>query len=596
MALNWIFSQAKDDLKKDLEEDLEDDLEIVDPKDAVDAPPDATAGSEKTLPIRVGMKDDFVDLQAPKNSGGVMLPYTIQTHLGMGYRGTSQDRVIWLPHYCPTLNRVMLQSKDSPLPHAAISSWLDYTKLQPSPRIAEIAANCIRLNSCVHTAEENVEMKAKVARYGANIDAFRTGCTTQHLKDYITFRKRIDLEQAAGLVVSAIHADGLVNEAADLVNELGGILGTSCMWLMESDMPGYGSKQDKIFNFAKKIASRCDTAKTASTSAKQAATAIRNNPNTTNYAFLVPILLQIRCTEPEDRCLVIPEWMFEEANLPIPDHHARFFAHAQELGVLESGGHSALRDGRLHPEAPRDESSIVLSRKAYRSLQRRINRLYQYWKPEAQFRRAIDNIEARVLYGTGWIEKAVLETTSVPRIAYYFFQFQRRFQRRIVGWSWGGGEGVPYGFFEKGVGATYYQNNTAIQSSFEQVLRRIAGLEGESVNMYEGNTVDLIDETCLLMKRYVDLYGQGNKENLVFKKGVRGGSGRGPVDLYNLLCDVLKQLKDRAQDEWILKVPGPVHKFLAKDIMSWNDSWQDDAFANGKIPGWEPWLKEKGLM
>ena len=47
MAQNWMFSQAKDDLINDMEEDLEDDLEIVDPKDAVDAPPEATAGSEQ---------------------------------------------------------------------------------------------------------------------------------------------------------------------------------------------------------------------------------------------------------------------------------------------------------------------------------------------------------------------------------------------------------------------------------------------------------------------------------------------------------------------------------------------------------------------
>ena len=26
--------------------------------------------------------------------------------------------------------------------------------------------------------------------------------------------------------------------------------------------------------------------------------------------------------------------------------------------------------------------------------------------------------------------------------------------------------------------------------------------------------------------------------------------------------------------------------------MSWNNSFADDAFANGKVPGWEPWLTE----
>jgi len=106
----------------------------------------------------------------------------------------------------------------------------------------------------------------------------------------------------------------------------------------------------------------------------------------------------------------------------------------------------------------------------------------------------------------------------------------------------------------------------------------------------------LIDETCLLMKEYVDVYGAGNTQNLTFKKGVRGGSGRGPVDEYNLLCDVLARLRGRARDEGITDYPGPTFKFLAKDIMSWNNAWADDAFANGRKAGWEDWVVKRGLV
>lgn len=83
-----------------------------------------------------------------------------------------------------------------------------------------------------------------------------------------------------------------------------------------------------------------------------------------------------------------------------------------------------------------------------------------------------------------------------------------------------------------------------------------------------------------LMKSYVRLYGDGDRNKLVFQRGVSGGSGRGPVDEYNLLCDVLKTLCGKAKDLG-LEMPGPVRKFLAKDIMAWNEAFGDDAFAGG---------------
>jgi hypothetical protein len=124
------------------------------------------------------------------------------------------------------------------------------------------------------------------------------------------------------------------------------------------------------------------------------------------------------------------------------------------------------------------------------------------------------------------------------------------------------------------------------------VLADIAGLStAETLE----DILALLDQTCLLMKRYVDVYAQGFKENLVFQKGKTGGSGRGTVDEYNLLCDILNQLKDRAKTEGINPIPGPVYKFLAKDIMHWNNAWEDDAFASGKVHGWELYLIERGL-
>ena len=73
-----------------------------------------------------------------------------------------------------------------------------------------------------------------------------------------------------------------------------------------------------------------------------------------------------------------------------------------------------------------------------------------------------------------------------------------------------------------------------------------------------------VKQTCLLMKEYVDVYGQGQREN--------------------------------AKDQGLNEVPGPVHKLLAKDIMHWSNAWGDDAFVDEKISGWEVWLRERSLL
>lgn len=88
------------------------------------------------------------------------------------------------------------------------------------------------------------------------------------------------------------------------------------------------------------------------------------------------------------------------------------------------------------------------------------------------------------------------------------------------------------------------------------------------------------------------LYAKGNQTKLVLVRGVRCGSGRGAVDTYNLLCDLLRSICKDERSEGLNK-PGKVHKFLAKDIMGCNNSFADDAFANRKVPGWEPWLAER---
>ncbi|ODV63451.1 uncharacterized protein ASCRUDRAFT_95556 [Ascoidea rubescens DSM 1968] len=73
--------------------------------------------------------------------------------------------------------------------------------------------------------------------------------------------------------------------------------------------------------------------------------------------------------------------------------------------------------------------------------------------------------------------------------------------------------------------------------------------------------------------------------------------GRGPTPFYNNLVTLARRIErliNDLQDEEF-KI-GKLRKFLAIDIMKygWDCSFDDDAFANGFIPGWYYYLKDRG--
>ncbi|KAF2108572.1 hypothetical protein BDV96DRAFT_587448 [Lophiotrema nucula] len=413
-----------------------------------------------------------------------------------------------------------------------------------------------------------------VQRYAANLSALRAGTTIDDIKQYIRTRTRFDLEQAAAVVVSAFVNHDRVEDAVRLVGELGTLLATSCMWVE----PGVVHPMSKGPATAiEKIGLRLQ---------QSAAKQRRDIPLATTLQDLVPLLLRVRRRKPTDRCLHIPQWMFDAAGIEPPTHFKTFFEQVQE-----QGGMATHLKGSINPTAPAPSDVIVLSRKHFIHIQRRIYRLFQFWKLDIALRRKIKDLEDKVLYAGNWIEAQVFQTEDVALLCHYLFYFQRCLQRKVVsdmGWS---------SFLAKGEGAKLYQNNLRLKSTFEDALLAIAesNEEGIIVAMGGDDTLGLIDECCLLMKEYVDIYGAGRTENLTFKPGEHSGSGRGPVDEYNLLCDILAQLRQQAKDEGITDVPGLVYKFLAKDIMRWNNAWGDDAFANGRKAGWEDWVIKRGL-
>ena len=68
---------------------------------------------------------------------------------------------------------------------------------------------------------------------------------------------------------------------------------------------------------------------------------------------------------------------------------------------------------------------------------------------------------------------------------------------------------------------------------FEEDLSNFAGQSGLPIGRQD--VAALIGKCCLLMEEYVQAFGDGKKENLTFKHGKWGGTGRGPVDQYNML-------------------------------------------------------------
>ncbi|KAF2276481.1 uncharacterized protein EI97DRAFT_433315 [Westerdykella ornata] len=511
----------------------------------------------------------------------VRLPYTLQTRWGMvlDKGAPAQLRipqgVVWLQIDNEEGTETGPSSTASGLTQAledaiVLDKMKDLRDYQPPEIVIQKAAEYLRATEMRGTCTQVPVHSRKLKRFAANLAACSSKVSKEDLKSYIRTRTRFDLEQAAAIVVSAIREHGSLDDALRLVRELGTVLATSCMWVeWDQVLPQSKSATGKTQRLGEKLQ-------------QSAAHMGQKIPAASDHRDLVKLLMRVRRYKTDDRCLLIPQWMFSEAEIDAPDHFKVEFTDNQHPPAKAVPGR--------YPLAKREEDSIVVSKKHFRNLQRCIFRLFPFWKPEINLRRRIRKLEDNVLYGCSWIEDRVLNTDDIALLCHYFFYFQRRLQRKVVsivgGWS----------FLAKDEGKKLYQNNIAIRSTFEDVLQDIAESEekGILVAMGRDDTLRQIDETCLLMKEYVDIFGGGKTENLVFKEGVRGGSGRGPVDDYNLLCTILAQLREDARYEGVEDLPGPTRKFLAKDILHWNNAWGDDAFA-GAEPGWKAWIHKRGL-
>lgn len=542
----------------------------------------------------------------------IQLPYTLQTWAGMVMSG-GLPAVHWLDdsttksgetlekHKIVTLPRIGAAMQDGLLEKMQffttndkwhIRAFQDYVETNwfdashdaiPETVVACLRANCRPKKDLIRGSDRDKN------RFIANVLACMNQKNDIHrLMTFMKNRNRLSLEQAAAAVVSAFVNHGRLDDAEVLVRELTGVLAVSHMKesldMTVSRNTLANSAAEAFAHAAAKALVCCS--KAVERRGELAVEAPRN------YHDYIQLLLRVRSVRPrtKHRCLYIPRWIFEAAGIEPTGGHA-VHLNEYQAALEEKGQLLDVLKGYMWPENVAEHDSIVLSKHMFRILQRSIFRLYHFWDPVVRLRRRVRELEDQVLYASTWIDQQLRETDDVAKVAFWFFAYQRRLQLKVVSddqWT---------RFLTKGEGSLLYQNSMKLKSTFEQTLARIAGLELDSlIRAGSQDTLALIDETCVLMKNYVDVYGQGRKENLVFQQGVRGGKGRGAVDEYNMLCVILRDLKLRAKDEGMEDLPGPVYKFLAKDIMHWNKSWDDDAFANGRVHGWEEWVVKRHLV
>lgn len=419
-----------------------------------------------------------------------------------------------------------------------------------------------------------------------NFEACSMLVTKDNLLDYISHGKRLDTEQAVAMVIAYLQhsfsgdaslehgseddfEEEKVSAVDQLINDPGTVemLHKTCMWREKEDFDLHGDSRDlAIISKKNKILMLLGEDVT------------HGGPSTTEFTKRLLNLRRRRQKLGNTQHLVLPDEL-------MPDH----------VGSDNPWRLSNHYKHGTHAEVAAESPELIP-----KNLFRRIQRLLvEMGPPSDDTSRYVYDVQ-EFIKSSGRISGqriAVLRKSTDPyAIAYSFITAQRHCQLKVVsdhGWK---------RFLIKGEGAFLLQNRPNVLTSFEDILVRHATdlVALTAVSCPQGlrdhfsTGTDILKRTrtvCELMERYVETFAPGgNMENLVFDPHVRGGSGRGPVDFYNALCDELADCRNRAKAAGLKLQIAPVHKFLAKDIMAWNDAWKDDAFAAGKEPGWLEYL------
>lgn len=481
------------------------------------------------------------------------------------------------PPLLPTLQTYvgMVTNNGEPAARAQYSPKIDHSIL------IDVKARAKRLR-ILSVAYNDLEAKYPKWRIDNNFEACALPVSEEELLRYIASGKRVDTEQAAAMAIGYLatryESDGPKPKESDdfedsghsiaqeLINDpsIVHMFKNTCMWRQANDLEIFGDphdvsrreKQRKIFMMldVDTLHDYNDDLTFTSTLKK-----IRRKRSKLNNSQHLTLPAAILCTDE------LEQWRLD-------------------------------KDYRIHRQNPIPGTDLkVISRAKFISIQRLLHGLEGAHDPTSVYVRDVRTLISE----SGSLSPARLaalrQSTDPAAIAYSFVAAQRRFQRKVVsdaGWT---------RFLIKGEGAFVLQNRPDVLTSFEDILvRHATDLRAlTAVSCPQGvrdcfnSRQDIEDRSfkvCEMMERYVDTFGGGRTDNLVFSRDSMGGSGRGPVDLYNALCDELADCRRRAKAAGFDLGIGHAQKFLAKDIMAWNDAWADDAFAGGKVPGWVEYL------
>lgn len=323
---------------------------------------------------------------------GVQPPYTPHSSVGMVFENGRPEKrqppfIPCLPCLGPTDETLEIRGR---IRFPEIKDFGQYRCHDWSKGlITDTVIECLRLNRRPPNSNGRT---GSHDRFKGNVTACRSRITADDLRRLIATKTRLDLEQAAGFVVAAFIHENRVEDAAELVQELEGVLATSCMWTDDGVPPAsrgtavLGVKHlcEKLPRWCARIGVQVDAPQTMSA--------------------LIHLLLRFRRHAPQDRCLHVPAWMFEESGLEPPDYTKAFVTTEFPF-----------------PTHSHTEDVIILSRKTFRALQRCIFRLFRFWKPECRLPRDIDTLKEQVLFATDWVEKVTRESKDIAKLCYYFF-------------------------------------------------------------------------------------------------------------------------------------------------------------------------------
>lgn len=392
-----------------------------------------------------------------------------------------------------------------------------------------------------------------------NLETCAQKITASDLLAYIKASKRLDVEQAAAMVIACLRSDE--ETVAKLVQTIPSFFVETCMWREKSDfeLQSQYTPEAAQMRYKNRLLQQCSAVMY------------------TKDVDLVTLLKRIR------------------RNREALGHAQRLCIPTTLIGSDDSVWQQPFYKSQSKVKVDR---AVVVPKTMFKRLQSWLSRLDLDMDPKSVFLRDSNALFSRFNHGNP-IDH-LDSSKDIYAVAYNFMHIQRVLQRKIVS------DYSSTDFLKKNEGSTLIQNRPDLMTTFEEVLVKKASDVGAlcAYNIPEGvinpytDSKDVLEnakDVCLMMQRYVKVFGAGKYSNLTFKKGDKGGGNRGPVNTYNKLVDTLYSVKLHAKS---LGIPLEIscRKFLAKDIMQWNNSWHDDAFAPDHVPGWETYLLGMGLQ